>query len=99
MKIFVLTPSESCQDSCNQCRPPRLTHADRSLVRVILSLNEQVGFCRERCVLAQTYTAYSLALSVPDKMHYLYKNKCLETFEESIVCNSLETVRKERRER
>lgn len=45
-------------------------------------------------VLAQAYTAYSLTLSVPDKMYYLYKNKYLETFKESIVCNSLETVRK-----
>lgn len=71
-----------------------LTHADTSLVRVIPSLNEQVGFCRERYVLAQTYTAYRLTLSVPDKMYYLHKNKCLETFKESIVCNSLETVRK-----
>lgn len=69
-------------------------HADTSLVRVIRSLNEQVGFCRERYVHAKTYTVYSLTLSVPDKMYYLHKNKCLETFKESIVCNSLETVRK-----
>lgn len=69
------------------------THTGTSLVRVILTLNEQVGFCGEHYVLAQAYTAYSLPLSVPDKMCYLYNNKCLETFKEGIVCNSLETVR------
>lgn len=53
-------------------QPTRLTHAD-TLVRVILSLNEQVGFCRGRYVLTQAYTAYSLTLSVPDKVYYLYK--------------------------
>lgn len=62
---------------------------DPSLVRVILSLNEQVGFCRERSVL--TDTAYSLTLSVPDKMYYLYKKQVSGN---SVVCNSLETVRK-----
>lgn len=33
MNIFVLTPSESCQESYNQksCQSPRLTHADGEL--------------------------------------------------------------------
>lgn len=64
---------------------------DPSLVHVILSLNEQVGFCRERSVLTQTHTAYSLTLPVPDKMYYLYKKQVSGN---SVVCNSLETVRK-----
>lgn len=67
---------------------------DPSLVRVILSLNEQVGFCREHSVLTQTHaTVYSLTLSVPDQMYYLYKK--ISVWKQLKCCsNSLETVRK-----